>query len=82
MNFLLAILQGMTGKTCRNRFAWNPDFVKKSPFRTLKRAKDALRSYKNGKSIGFTARSSLKSMGILPRSSGCYELGQKYTYIK
>ena len=30
------------------------------------------------KSIGFTARSSLKSMGRIPRASGNYVLGKKY----
>lgn len=49
--------------------------VKRSPFQN---AKKTLRAHRAGKSIGFTARSSLKSMGILPRSSGCYQLGQKY----
>ena len=52
--------------------------VSKSPFKTLKRAKNAEKDYYKGKSIGFTARSSLKSMGRIKRSSGCYELGSKY----
>jgi len=60
------------------RFAWSTRRVLKSPFRLLKTAKKAERLYKQGKSIGFTARSSLKSMGRIPRSSGCYELGDKY----
>jgi hypothetical protein len=42
------------------------------------RAKAAERAFHRGKSIGFTGRSSLKSMGRIPRSSGCYELGNKY----
>ena len=62
-------------------FAWANSFVKKSPFKTMKRAKDAFMRQKAGKSIGFTARSSLKSMGKLPRSSGCYQLGQKYRNV-
>jgi len=44
----------------------------------MKRAKNAFNKFKSGKSIGFTATSSLKSMGIIPRSSGCYEIGNKY----
>jgi len=44
----------------------------------MTRVKKAERKYKRRSSIGFTARSSLKSMGRLPRSSGCYELGDKY----
>lgn len=44
----------------------------------MTRVKKAEGKYKRRSSIGFTARSSLKSMGRLPRSSGCYELGDKY----
>jgi hypothetical protein len=58
---------------------WNTRRVSRSPFRTLARAKQTLKNYKNRKSIGFTATSSLKSMGIIPRSSGCYILGSKYS---
>ena len=57
---------------------WSEKSVKKSPFRTTMRAKMAEKRFRQGKSIGFTARSSLKSMGRIPRSSGCYELGNKY----
>jgi hypothetical protein len=53
--------------------------VSHSPFRTIDRVKKTLKSKKR---IGFTARSSLKSMGLLPRSSGCYVLGQKYLSLK
>jgi hypothetical protein len=52
--------------------------VSKSPFKTLKRAKAAEKAYRSGRSIGFTAKSSLKSMGRVKRSSGCYVLGSKY----
>jgi len=65
--------------TCRKKkFSWNIQSVSKSPFRTMKAAKNAEKKYKAGKSVGFTARSSLKSMGRIPRSSGCYVLGDKY----
>ena len=60
------------------KFTWSTRRVAKSPFRTLERAKQAEASYKKGKSIGFTARSSLKSMGRIPRATGSYELGDKY----
>ncbi len=44
---------------------------------------DLLRRYKRGESIGFTARSSLRAKGILPRESaaykGLYVLGPKYS---
>ena len=52
--------------------------VAKSPFKTLKKAKMAEKLYSAGKSVGFTAVSSLKSMGRVKRSSGWYELGEKY----
>jgi len=51
--------------------------VSKSPFKTLKKAKTAEKAYYSGK-LGFTAKSSLKSMGRVKRSSGCYVLGPKY----
>jgi predicted Zn-dependent protease len=49
-----------------------------SPYNTTRRVRNALRSFQKGKSIGFTGRSSLKSMGLLPRSTGCFVLGDKY----
>jgi hypothetical protein len=63
-------------------YAWKSSSIKKSPFRKLERAKDAERQYKAGKSIGFTAISSLKSLGRIPRSDGCYVLGSKYSALK
>jgi hypothetical protein len=66
-------------KTCKKkRYSWNTRKVKRSPFKTLQRAKNAERAFWTQQPIGFTARSSLKSMGIVPRSTGCYELGSKY----
>ena len=62
----------------RKPFPWKTRRVEKSPFRTLKRAKTAEKGFYTRRSIGFTARSSLKSMGRIPRSSGCYQLGNKY----
>ena len=44
----------------------------------MKNARLAEKKARQGKSIGFTAKSSLKSMGRISRSSGCYELGSKY----
>jgi len=49
-----------------------------SPFQTMTRAKAAEAAFKKGNSIGFTATSSLKSMGRIPRASGLYEIGSKY----
>jgi hypothetical protein len=36
-------------------------------------------SFMKGKSIGFSAKASLKAKGLLPRSSGQYILGPKYS---
>jgi hypothetical protein len=69
-------------KCKKTPYAWKSSSIKKSPFRKLKRAKDAETKYKAGKSIGFTAISSLKSLGRIPRSDGCYVLGAKYSKLK
>ena len=62
----------------RTPFAWQTRRVSKSPFRTLQRAKQAEAAFRRQRPIGFTATSSLKSMGRIPRSSGCFQLGSKY----
>ena len=62
----------------RSPFSWQTRHVTKSPFRTLKRAKNAEKSFLAKRSLGFTATSSLKSMGRIPRSSGNYCQGVKY----
>jgi hypothetical protein len=69
-------------KCKKTPYAWKSSSIKKSPFRKLERAKDAERQYKAGKSIGFTAISSLKSLGRIPRSDGYYALGAKYSALK
>jgi hypothetical protein len=51
----------------------------KMRFRPTANDKKLLCSYKKGKSIGFTAKASLKAKGLLPRSSGQYVLGPKYS---
>jgi hypothetical protein len=65
-------------ETCRKKKYAYTKKVGKSPFKTLKKAKAAEKAYYSGKSVGFTAKSSLKSMGRVKRSSGCYVLGPKY----
>jgi hypothetical protein len=60
---------------------WNTAAVAISPFKTLEHAKAAEKAFKKHKSIGFTATSSLKSMGRIPRASGQYEVGKKYEPI-
>lgn len=52
--------------------------VAKSPIKTVARAREVLKKYKDGEKIGFTLTSSLKSMGLIPRSNGMYQLGDKY----
>jgi len=52
--------------------------VRKSPFRDIASVKKTLRRYKQGKKIGYTQRSSLRSMGLIPRVNGQYLLGNKY----
>jgi len=69
----------MVRTTCRRtRFEASRRSVKKSPFRNLARMKEAEKKWSRGLSIGFTARSSLKAMGRIPRTDGCYVLGKKY----
>jgi hypothetical protein len=48
-------------------------------YKATQKNRNTLRKYKAGKSIGFTARASLKAKGILPRSNGRYVLGPKYS---
>lgn len=63
-------------------FAWSLDRIKISPFPSLAKAKEAEKKYKQGgqKAIGFSYTSSLKSMGRIPRSSGVFQLGEKYKH--
>ncbi len=53
-------------------------WIAKSPFKSQKDLKTALQDYKKGKSIGFSRVASLKSMGLIPRSNGKFEVGPKY----
>jgi len=71
-------MQTRKNKCKTSPYEWKTRSVMRSPFHTLEYAKKTLKNYKAGKPIGFTAHSSLKSMGKLPRSSGCYILGMKY----
>ena len=72
-------MAGGTRKTCRSKpFSWKTRSVKKSPFKGMAAAKKAESSYWVKRAIGFTATSSLKAMGRIPRATGCYVLGPKY----
>ena len=67
-------------RTCKKTpFALNMKRISKSPLKTIQKVLECEKKLKNGTSIGFTQVSSLKSMGRIPRSSGCYILGNKYT---
>jgi len=55
--------------------------VEKSPFQNTTKLKSVLKRYKAGETIGFTYISSLKSMGLIPRSNGVYQLGEKYAHV-
>ncbi len=58
-----------TGGGCRKHpYPWSTKALARSPFKTRKGVRTQ----------GFTARSSLKSMGRLPRSNGCFVIGDKY----
>jgi hypothetical protein len=48
-------------------------------YRPTRKNRNLLKKYKSGKSIGFTAKASLKAKGMLPRSNGRYVLGPKYS---
>ena len=48
-------------------------------YRQTKKNRKTLRKYKQGKSIGFTARASLKAKGLIPRSNGTYKVSAKYS---
>ena len=47
-------------------------------YRPTKKDKAALKKLKQGKSIGFTMRSSLKAKGLLRRANGTMRVSQKY----
>uniref|UniRef100_A0A6C0D7L4 DUF5824 domain-containing protein n=1 Tax=viral metagenome TaxID=1070528 RepID=A0A6C0D7L4_9ZZZZ len=49
-----------------------------SHYKTTARNRKYLKKYKQGKSIGFTMRSSLKAKGLIPRSNGTYKVSKKY----
>ena len=56
--------------------------ARKGGYRATKKNLNTLRRYKRGESIGFTATSSLKAKGLIPRTSaalkGKYIVSPKY----
>ena len=63
-------------------FPINKIMVDISPFRgNISLVKEKISQYKNKNTrskVGFTFVSSLKSMGLIPRSDGKYTIGDKY----
>lgn len=59
-------------------FPMNEKRISKSPMKTIEKVKEVLKKYNNHEKIGFTYISSLKSLGLIPRSDGFYKLGEKY----
>ena len=51
---------------------------RKGGYRPTKKDKAALKKLKQGKSIGFTMRSSLKAKGLLRRANGTMRVSAKY----
>lgn len=47
-------------------------------YKPTRRNRQLLRKYRTGKSIGFTAKASLKAKGLIPRSNGTYRVSKKY----
>ena len=53
-------------------------FSLKGGYRATKKDKKYLRLWRQGKSIGFTMRSSLKAKGLIPRANGTRRVSNKY----
>jgi hypothetical protein len=47
-------------------------------YRATKKDRNALRKWKQGKSIGFTMTASLKAKGLIPRANGTRRVSAKY----
>lgn len=52
--------------------------AKRGGYRPTKRNLKYLKLWKQGHSIGFTMRSSLKAKGLIPRANGTYKVSPKY----
>ncbi len=55
-----------------------PRFLRGGKYKPTARDKAILRKWRAGKSIGFTARSSLKAKGLIPRANGTLRVSAKY----
>lgn len=70
-SFFAHIYQMKQTRCRKHPYPWSVEALARSPFKTRKGVRTQ----------GFTARSSLKSMGRIPRSNGCFVLGDKYKNI-
>lgn len=50
----------------------------RTPGESMRLVREKLKALERGEPIGFTYKASLKSMGLVPRSSGKFQLGAKY----
>lgn len=66
----------------KKAFPINAKMIAKSPFKGNEAlVKKKIQQYNNKltrMSVGFTFRSSLKSMGLIPRDNDLYMIGEKY----
>jgi hypothetical protein len=58
--------------------ARSANYTLKGGYRATKRDLQYLKLWKQGKSIGFTMRSSLKAKGLIPRANGTRRVSNKY----
>jgi hypothetical protein len=68
-------LRGGYSATQRDHVNYTP----KGGYRATKRDLKYLKLWKQGKSIGFTMRSSLKAKGLIPRANGTKRVSKKYS---
>jgi hypothetical protein len=68
----------LKGGACPCQFAPKIPTPLSGGYKATKRNLKYLKMYKDGKSIGFTMRSSLKAKGLIPRSNGTYRVSPKY----
>lgn len=65
------------GNVAKNMYSLMPKRIT-GGYRATKKDKKYLKMWKQGKSIGFTMRSSLKAKGLIPRANGTRRVSNKY----
>jgi len=71
-------LQAGGGCSCMSWKGGKTRRVRRGGYRATAKNRKYLRRWKQGKSIGFTMRSSLKAKGLIPRASGKKVVSPKY----